>query len=242
MDIQQPATLAESRKAPIVVGSGDWLDVPVYYQDASVTIYHGDSFEIIPKLGRFDLMLTDPPYGLKMSGGTWGKKMDATYKAWDAETKDLTPLLTKARDQVIWGGNYFTLKPSRGWLIWKKPHLPTLSDAELAWTNADRNIRVFESTRNDGETKEHPTQKPLDLMTWCLSFYPDAQTVLDPFGGSGTTARACKDLGKQCVLIEREERYCEIAARRLSQEVLPLGTSNSVIGRSEPDHTSKKPL
>ena len=193
-----------------------------YYQDSAVTLYHGDCREIVPLLGRFDLLLTDPPYGLAMSGGTWGKKMDATYQAWDEKVKDISPLLTKAMNQIIWGGNYFTLPPSRGWLIWKKPYFPTMADAELAWTSYDMNTRVFESTRTNGESKEHPTQKPVELMAWCLGYAPGAQTVLDPFAGSGTTGRACKDLGRKCVMIEREEKYCEIAARRLGQEVLNL--------------------
>ena len=71
----------------------------------------------------------------------------------------------------------------------------------------------------------HPTQKPISLMKWCLDFFSDAQTILAPFMGSGTTLRAAKDLGRRAIGIEIEERYCEIAAQRLAQEVLPLGFS-----------------
>ena len=69
------------------------------------------------------------------------------------------------------------------------------------------------------DVREHPTQKPLSLMCWCLGFAPDAKTILDPFMGSGTTLRAAKDLGRKAIGIEIEERYCEIAAKRMAQEV-----------------------
>jgi site-specific DNA-methyltransferase (adenine-specific) len=77
--------------------------------------------------------------------------------------------------------------------------------------------------RKGGEDRDHPTQKPLEVISWALQLAGDVTTVLDPWAGSGTTGRACKDLGKLCVLIEREERYCEVAAQRMEQEVLPLG-------------------
>jgi site-specific DNA-methyltransferase (adenine-specific) len=73
----------------------------------------------------------------------------------------------------------------------------------------------------DADATGHPYQKPIGVLLWLLSL-TDAATVLDPFAGSGTTGRACKDLGRKCVMIEREERYCEIAARRMGQEVLAL--------------------
>jgi len=79
-----------------------------------------------------------------------------------------------------------------------------------------------EQMGDNKDVRVHPTQKPLALMTWCLGLVPDAKTVLDPFAGSGTTGRACKDMGRHCVLIEREERYCREIVARLAQEVLPL--------------------
>jgi DNA modification methylase len=104
--------------------------------------------------------------------------------------------------------------------VWNKPERGfSLAEAELAWTSRDNVVRVFDGNRSD-PGREHPTQKPIKLMTWCLSFFPDAASVLDPFMGSGTTLRAAKDLGRKAIGIEVEERYCEIAARRMRQEVL----------------------
>src|SRR5688572_6286399 len=116
-------------------------------------------------------------------------------------------LLGAADRAVLWGGNYFTLPPKMGWMIWDKGQRDfSLADCEMAWTTEDRATRIFDLSRSAAlqDGKEHPTQKPLELMTWCLASFPDAKTVLDPFAGSGTTGRACKDLGRQCVMIERE--------------------------------------
>jgi len=74
--------------------------------------------------------------------------------------------------------------------------------------------------RKNNEQRWHPTQKPVEIMQWCIGLAGDVQTILDPFAGSGTTGRAAKDLGKQAVLIEMDEQYCEIAAQRMAQEVL----------------------
>jgi len=200
-----------------------------YYQDASVTIYHGDCREIAPTLGRFDLLLTDPPYGHgnMWSGGTWAANpiYEAAF-AWDSETTNLESLLAMVAQcnfAIVWGGNYYAMPPSRCWLAWEKSSkMPTMADFELAWTNINRPSKRFLENRNPDGTREHPTQKPLSLMSWCIGQVNCANTILDPFAGSGTTGRAAKDLGRRAVLIEREERYCEIAARRMSQEVLPL--------------------
>ena len=194
-----------------------------YYQDDYTTIYHGDCREIVPQLGKFDLLLTDPPYGLAMSGGTWGKKMDATYSKWDAEPVDVLPFVKVCERSIVWGGNYFELPPSRCFLIWKKPLFPTMADCEMAWTSMDANTKLIELGRSPDGKQHHPTQKPLALMKWCITLAGDVQTILDPFMGSGTTLRAAKDLGRKAVGVEMEERYCEIAANRCRQEVLDFG-------------------
>lgn len=198
-----------------------------YYQDEAVTIYHGDCREIVPQLGRFDLLLTDPPYGIgdRMKGGTWGAKTKyADFRAWDVtpEMELLTTIVGLATKAIVWGGNYFTLPPSRCWLVWDKQNaVPTMADCELAWTNLDRPAKRS-SLPVGVHTFGHPTEKPLTLFSWCVQQAGDVQTILDPFAGSGTTGRAAKDLGRKATLIEREERYCDIAASRMAQEVLPL--------------------
>lgn len=203
-----------------------------YYSEPGITIYNGDCRAILPELGRFDLLLTDPPYGIANiwqggSGSGWGKahEKSALRNAWDAEPADVLPLLPIASDAVIWGGNLFPLPPARGWLVWRKEINPalTLGDAELAWSNRDAVIRVFDHPRSKVTGKlvpVHPTAKPVALMRWCLSFFPEAKTVIDPYMGSGPVARACKDAGLEYVGIEIVEKYCETAVNRLRQEVL----------------------
>jgi site-specific DNA-methyltransferase (adenine-specific) len=201
-----------------------------YYSDDLVTLYHGDCREVLPDLGRFDLLLTDPPYGIgevwKGGGGHgWGKARgdSAVRNKWDASAPDaelLNLILSSADDAVIWGGNYFPLRPSRGWLVWNKPERNfSLAEAELAWTSRDMVIRVADLPRSE-PGREHPTQKPLSLMHWCLRFFPKAQTVVDPFAGSGTSLVAAKGAGLRAVGIEAHEAYCELIAKRCAQDTL----------------------
>ena len=205
-----------------------------YYKDDSCTLFHGDCREIVPLLGKFDLLLTDPPYGIARDGRERSTSSHGGHKGyeslgWDNATPDeetFKLLLGAASDHVIWGANYFSrnMPPGPGWMLWDKGQRIDQADGELAASSRKGALRVFTLNRvaiaSDGAV--HPTQKPLALMTWCLSFFPEAQTVLDPFAGSGTTGRACKDLGRKCVMIEREERYAEICARRMAQEVFKM--------------------
>jgi DNA modification methylase len=213
--------------------------VKPYYQDSAVTIYHGDCREIVPTLGKFDLLLTDPPYGIGENAHRVASRTKAAKTTdygsfeWDSAppTKDTIDMCVEATGSaIIWGGNYFHLPPSRGWLVWDKLNSGNFADCELAWTNLKMSVRKFSFLWNGmiragearGIPRVHPTQKPVELLTWCMSFVPEAQTILDPFAGSGTTGRAAKDLGRKATLIEMEERYCEIAAKRMAQEVLSL--------------------
>jgi len=204
-----------------------------YYQDSAVTIYHGDCREILPTLPKVDLVLTDPPYGIghlwvggfKSSGWAKSAKSKDVRNEWDKTipAPEVFEAILKAAPLVcIWGGNYFPLPPSRGWLVWEKPERNfTLAEAELAWTNKDMVIRVWNGPRGEAG-RVHPTQKPEALMRWCVDKMktPESATILDPFMGSGTTLRAAKDLGRKAIGIELEEKYCEIAAKRMAQEVL----------------------
>ena len=207
-----------------------------YYESKLGKLYHGDCLEIMPELEPVDLVLTDPPYGIgkKWVGGFskahgWGNlKLEQNERnSWDCTTpnKKIFELISKISPfQIIWGGNYFNLPPSRCWLVWVKPERGfSLAEAEMAWTSADNVVRIFDRHRHN-KNKCHPTQKPVSLFVWCLSlsWSKDADLILDPFLGSGTTAVACERLNRQWIGIEISEKYCEIAARRIESEASQL--------------------
>lgn len=174
---------------------------------------------------RADCVCTDPPYGIGdlMEGGTWAKKQDAQFEKmrdWDARTdqKFFDMVAALSVPSVVWGGNYFLTPPSRCWLVWDKPEFPTMSSAELAWTNVNANTKRIECGRThqaDG-AKEHATQKPLAVITWSLSFLP-VGIVYEPFAGSGTTLVACENLGRKCRAVEISPAYCAVILERMAQ-------------------------
>jgi len=186
----------------------------------NATLYCGDCRDILPTLDKVDAVVTDPPYGIgkRMTGGTWATKSShyADMQIWDLEAplQTITDIIDLKMPTLIWGGNYFTLPPSRCWLVWRKPYFPTMADCELAWTSLDANARVWEGNRSEGE-KQHPTQKPVALMKWCLSFFPDSETILDPFMGSGTTGVAAVQMGRKFIGIELDPDYFKIACKRI---------------------------
>lgn len=200
-----------------------------YYSDALVAIYLGDCREWMPEA---DVIVTDPPYGIGRDGkprstSAHGGHKGYDFLGWDAARPDaetFARLLVRARHHIVWGGNYFAdmLPAARGWLVWDKGQRLDQADGELAWTSLDMPLRIFTLNRvalmQDGA--EHPTQKPISLMRWCVAM--TSGSVLDPFMGAGTTLRAAKDLGRRAIGIEIEERYCEMAANRCRQEVLGL--------------------
>lgn len=195
-------------------------------------IIHDDCLNYLKRLPSksIPLIITDPPYGLniaasgKVGGGTHFKK-----KAWDVLPAQayFEEMRRVSRNQIIWGGNYFTdyLPKSRCWLVWfKKQGLPrnSFADCELAWTSFDRNALVFNSrwagfVKDSQERKEHPTQKSLEVMKWCVQEFSRAGTlILDPFAGSGSTGVAAKTLGRHSISIEKDRDYIAIARRRIS--------------------------
>ena len=202
-----------------------------YYQDDYCTIYHDDCREILPLLPKVDLVLTDPPYGIGEHGGACRTRGRPGYSkhenlGWDNDRPDAKTfdLILSAGDVVIiWGGNYFAdlLPPTMGWFYWRKLMGGDFSDGELAWTSRQAALREFTKCPK-GINKQHPCEKPVELMAWCVGFIPDAKIICDPFMGVGTTLRAAKDLRRKCIGIEIEEKYCEIAVKRLRQEVLAL--------------------
>ena len=199
----------------------------------SAELWHGDCREVLPLLPRFAAVLTDPPFGLgdRMKGGTWAEKVAfKEMPARDCEAPSLELLLqisSMASRTVMWGGNYFGLPASRGWLVWDKANaVPTMADVELAWTNLDRPAKRYRGTVGRVEFG-HPTQKPLELMLWTIEQAGNPATVLDPFMGSGTTGVACAQLGKAFTGIERERKYFDIACERIARaqaqgSLLPL--------------------
>ena len=187
----------------------------------NATLWLGDCREVLPSIPRVDLILTDPPYGLgkRMQGGTWGaKEHNDGFLKWDLEAPHETVGALIAMDvpSVIWGGNYFSVPPSRCWLLWNKINaVPTMADMEMAWTNYDKPAKRLDLPVGRVEFG-HPTQKPLALIEWCLDLAPKNTTVvLDPFMGSGTTGVACANMGKTFYGIEREPKYFDIACKRI---------------------------
>lgn len=184
------------------------------------TLYHADCRDVLPTLPKFDLLLTDPPYGISANRQTLGSGKKKFYRGgdWDESAPDVVPLLELAKHACIWGGNYFTGLPvSNDWLIWHKLNDGlSFSECEMAWSNLGRQTRHF-SHHWSGEEKQHPTQKPLPVMVWCLTFAPMAKTVLDPFMGSGTTGVACAQSGRAFTGIERERKYFDIACERIER-------------------------
>lgn len=180
----------------------------------------GDCLEVLPTLGKVDAVVADPPYGLgrRMQGGTWGAKDEFSgFLRWDLEAKQewVDSILALNVPAIIWGGNYFSVPAARCWLLWNKINsVPTMADAELAWTNMDRPAKRFDAPVGRVEYG-HPTSKPLPLMQWCLGFLPTAETILDPFMGSGTTGVACVKLGRKFIGIEIDEGYFNIACERI---------------------------
>jgi len=241
-----------------------------YYEDGSVTIYHGDCLEILPTLPKVDLVLTDPPYGI-------------TSNSWDGmPPEDVAEALRFANTAVITAGQPFSSRMVvemgerfKHEIVWvkdrgsnfantvrepMKEHETVLVFSDGPWTYSPQmqarrgagservkyavkyetssdNYREFEGRPPQILPNErvpssvvffniargvHPTQKPLPLFEYLVTTYSNkADTILDPFLGSGTTAVAAKNLGRKCIGIEIEEKYCEIAAKRLAQEVLP---------------------
>lgn len=210
-----------------------------YYQDEYVTLYHGDCRDILPHLEPVDLVLTDPPYGIgEAAGANKSRNKMAIAKDYGDDDWDNEPIPQDLINQlinqpaVIFGGNYYAMPPSSCWLVWDKHITGDFADCELAWTNLPGAVRKIDylwngCMRKRPEQRWHPTQKPLDVMKWCITqvdtkLKKTVATILDPFAGAGTTLRAAKDMNRKSIGIEREQKYCNVIVQRLRQEVLPL--------------------
>lgn len=203
-------------------------------QIGACTLYLGDCRDVLPTLGKVDAVVTDPPYGI---GEAAGKNKTRTNMAvakdygddeWDNEpiTDELMALVRAVgRHQVIFGGNYYHCPPASCWLVWDKLNGDNdFADCELAWTNLPKAVRRIRylwngMIRANGEARgDHPTQKPIGVMSWVLGQLPaETRTILDPFMGSGTTGVACALAGMTFTGIEREARYFDAACRRIEE-------------------------
>lgn len=210
-----------------------------YYSEGGITLYHGDCRAIAPSL-EYDAVVSDPPYGMaentnrnRFSGPRVGGG-----KRWDApihdDDKPFDPSPWIDRPSILWGCNHYAARlPVGSTLVWIKRNDGAfgsfLSDAELAWRRGGHGVycyrRVWTGAAGEDADGVHPCQKPVDLMRWCVGMVDGV--ILDPFMGSGTTLVAAKMEGREAVGIEIEERYCEIAANRLSQGVLDFGGSDA---------------
>lgn len=192
-------------------------------QIGNTTLYLGDCIEILPTIGKVDAIVTDPPYGINAGHGI-GRSDRLRNKDnkldWDAKPfKVNQEFLSIANKYVIWGGNYFDLPPTRGYLILDKNNSGRdFADCEMAWTNLDKNARIFVMRpQNMDGGKVHPTQKPVALMQWCIDYIENPNIILDPFMGSGSTGVACAKMGKTFIGIEREQKYFDIACKRIEE-------------------------
>lgn len=193
-------------------------------EDIINKVHNADCLEFMKNIPdkSVDLVLTDPPYGIGISSNPFRQKFKK--ENWD----DFVPskeyfdeIFRVSKEQIIWGGNYFDLPPSQCFYVWdkKQPQNFSSSMCEMAWVSRQSPAKLYKEWVVMVE-KFHPTTKPLELMKWCLEFFPDAKLILDPFLGSGTTAVACKQLKRNFIGIEKEEKYCQIAKDRLRQELL----------------------
>lgn len=209
---------------------------PVVIGDA--TMYLGSNSNILPLLDKFDACITDPPYGIGESSKKVASRrklaapVDYGHFNWDDKVpskEEIDACIASSRRTIIFGGNYFQLPPSAKWLVWDKINSGDFADCELAWTNIPGAVRIFRHMWNGmlrdserGSSRVHPTQKPVAVMGWCIEQagrQDEIRSIIDPYMGSGTTGVAAIQLGRKFIGIERDERYFEIACRRIEQAV-----------------------
>ena len=208
---------------------------------SNATLFNADCADVLaswPECFGVGAVVTDPPYGIdaanmaKDSGRQSGRAAapKGVYDAtpWDSKPVDmelLTRLLNLGRWQIVFGGNYYPMPAATCWLVWDKVNGTNgFADCELAWTNLPRAVRLKRYMWNGmlrekgAQRGDHPTQKPLEVMKWCIEQLPaDVETILDPFAGSGTTGVAAIQMGKRFIGIEREPKYFEAMCRRIRE-------------------------
>lgn len=206
---------------------------PAFSRDG-IEMYLGDCRDVLPGIPKCDAIVTDVPYGIgeaagkNKSRGKLAVSKDYGNLSWDDKpiSQELLQLcMDHAKWQVVFGANYYTMPPTSCWLVWWKMNGGTdFADCELAWTNLKKAVRMISYQwhgfiRDGVDVRVHPTQKPADVMQWCISHLPsECETILDPFGGSFTTAIACIRAGKKFIGIERERDYFDAGVARIERE------------------------
>lgn len=206
----------------------------IAFQNENVTLWHGDCREWS---GKADAVVSDPPYGMNLNtdfsgmNGWSGKGHKYERIPGDDAPFDPSPWLATGKAQVFWGAQYFChrLPEVGGWLVFNKrgegkPSEICFGDCELAWCSVGQAVRMFSRmwhgvARWSSEGRLHPTQKPVDLMAWCMerAKVPAGAIVLDPFCGSGTTLIAALETGRKAIGVEIDARWVEVAKRRLER-------------------------
>jgi site-specific DNA-methyltransferase (adenine-specific) len=198
--------------------------------DGSVRLYLGDCLDVLPTLEGVDAVVTDPPYGIN-----WQPRVNHQDQPWKDDVDfDPAPFLGIGSFHCFWGGNYFAnkLPPTESWMSWVKRPIDcdfsndsrSYATVELAWSNYGKcrfKSHVWDGGMRAGDpinrTFCHPSQKPIELMEWCLP--PLANSILDPFMGSGTTGVACVRTGRKFIGVEKEPKYFDIAVKRITAEL-----------------------
>lgn len=194
-------------------------------------LLQGDCRDILPSLGKVDAVVTDPPYGIAAARrGVIGAAKAAPVRDYGKAEWDNNPVppdlmaavRAAGRWNIIFGGNYYDSPATSCWLVWDKENTGDFADCELAWTNLPKAVRRIRYMwngmlrANNDPRGDHPTQKPVGVMTWCISHLPEpSRVILDPFMGSGTTGVAAVQMQRDFIGIEREPRYFDIACRRI---------------------------
>jgi DNA modification methylase len=198
---------------------------------SSIDLYCSDVRDILTTIGPVDALVTDPPYGIGEARGRNKSRVglaqptDYGVSDWDDCTIDddlMGKIMSMTKYQIIFGGNFYKLAPTSCWLVWDKMNYGSdFADCELAWTNLKKSVRMIRYRwngflRQDKEPRYHPTQKPVNVMVWCIEKLPsDVVTIFDPFMGSGSTGVACARLGKRFVGVEKDSSYFDIAQKRI---------------------------
>ena len=195
----------------------------------SSIVYNEDCLEAMKRMPDkcFDLAIVDPPYGVGdnklTAGGSWAAKYKTGDAAWDIAPSQeyFLELFRVSKNQIVWGGNYFSLPSTRGFVVWDKvSHMPTMADCEYAWTSFDTNAKVYKGMRagrQTGENRIHICQKPIKLYRWLLDRYAKpGDKILDTHLGSGSSRIAAHQLGFDFTGYELDKDYYEAQEKRFS--------------------------